>query len=205
MYAMSTSTRKPYHHGQLRLALLEAGREVLRREGPAGLALRAVAGRAGVSPAAPYRHFRSAEHFTAVLAADGFRRLGDRLQEIADRTTLTEVDRLRAMAWPYLALPAEEPALYRLMFEGLIADRRQYPELVAAERRAEELLARVVNTAYAAGRISVADPADALLTMRCAVYGLGRLVVDGRLTVAEAEPSLRRVMAVVEQGLLPRP
>lgn len=197
--------RKPYHHGHLRLALLEAGREVLAREGPAGLALRAVASRAGVSAAAPYRHFRSAEHFTAVLAADGFRRLGDALQEIADRTTLTEVDRLRAMAWPYLALPAEEPALYRLMFEGLIADRRQYPELVAAERRAEGLLTREVQAAFAAGVITAAAPADALLAMQCAVHGLGRLVVDGRLTAAEAEPSLRRMMAVVEQGLLPRP
>jgi AcrR family transcriptional regulator len=187
------------------LALLDAGREVLRREGPAGLALRAVAGRAGVSPAAPYRHFRSAEHFTAVLAADGFRRLGDALQEIADQPASTEIDRLRAMAGPYLALPVEEPALYRLMFEGLIAHRRQYPELMAAERRAEDLLAREVNAAYAAGVITAESPADALLTMRCAVHGLGRLVVDGYVTAAEAEPSLRRMMTVVGQGLLPRP
>lgn len=201
---MSTSIRKPYHHGHLRLALLETGREVLRREGPAGLALRAVASRAGVSPAAPYRHFRSAEHFTADLAADGFRRLADALQEIADRTSLTAVARLRAMAWPYLALPAEEPALYRLMFEGLIADRRQYPELVAAERRAETLLAREVEAAFAAGAITAATPADALLTLQCAVHGLGRLVVDGRLTAAQAEPALRRMMAVMEHGLRPR-
>jgi AcrR family transcriptional regulator len=201
---MSTSIRKAYHHGHLRLALLEAGREVLAREGPAGLALRAVATRAGVSAAAPYRHFHSAEHFTAVLAADGFRRLGDALQEIADRPSLTEVDRLRAMARPYLTLPAEEPALYRLMFEGLIADRQKYPELIAAERRAEVLLAGAVEAAFTAGVITAASPADALLTMHCAVYGLGRLVVDGRITKTQAEPSLQRMMAVVEQGLLPR-
>ncbi|MGO4612588.1 TetR family transcriptional regulator [Nocardia sp. 2YAB30] len=58
----STAERKAYHHGDLRRALIDAGRALVQQDGVAGLTLRAAAGRAGVSAAAPYRHFATRRH-----------------------------------------------------------------------------------------------------------------------------------------------
>src|SRR5919107_731159 len=68
--------RKTYHHGDLRQALLDAALELLRAEGAAALTLRAVARAAGVSQAAPYRHFADRGALVAAVAEEGFERLG---------------------------------------------------------------------------------------------------------------------------------
>src|SRR6516225_9375031 len=72
---------RPYHHGDLWRALVQAGIEILHEEGVHALTLRAVARRAGVSHAAPYRHFADKEALLAAIAEDGYRRL---ISELAD-------------------------------------------------------------------------------------------------------------------------
>ncbi len=66
------SAKRGYHHGDLRAALLEAAREVLAKEGVEALTLREVARRAGVTHAAPYRHFADKEALLAAVATEGF-------------------------------------------------------------------------------------------------------------------------------------
>src|SRR5277367_5140221 len=68
---------RPYHHGDLSRALVEAGRRILEAEGPAALSLRAVAREAGVSPAAPYHHFKDKSELLDAVAAEGWHELGD--------------------------------------------------------------------------------------------------------------------------------
>ena len=70
---MSTSVKAPYHHGDLRAALLSAAMDLLEEDG-GSLSLRAVARRAGVSPAAPYRHFADKEALESELRGGGLRR-----------------------------------------------------------------------------------------------------------------------------------
>nr|MDP9179551.1 TetR/AcrR family transcriptional regulator [Gemmatimonadota bacterium] len=67
--------RRPYHHGDLRQALVDAAIELLRKSGPEALTLRGAARAAGVSQAAPYRHFKDRRALVAAVADDGFRRL----------------------------------------------------------------------------------------------------------------------------------
>jgi AcrR family transcriptional regulator len=88
---MSTSARPrktgkaAYHHGDLRPSLVRAATEVLEQQGISGLSLRGAARRAGVSHAAPYRHFPDREALLAVVAAQGYARLGEVLREAAQR------------------------------------------------------------------------------------------------------------------------
>src|ERR1700749_484813 len=72
---------KPYHHGDLRRALLRAAVTIIEREGPSALSLRAVAREAGVSPAAPYHHFKDKAELLDAVAQEGFARLKTALAE----------------------------------------------------------------------------------------------------------------------------
>src|SRR5580658_11275763 len=74
---------KPYHHGDLRRALMESADAILEREGPNALSLRAVAREAGVSPAAPYHHFKDKDELLGAIAREGFARLSLALVEAA--------------------------------------------------------------------------------------------------------------------------
>src|ERR1700712_5863446 len=74
------SGRRGYHHGNLREALIEAALELIGAKGPAGFTIAEAARLAGVSPAAPYRHFRDAESLLAEIATRGFNAFRDRLE-----------------------------------------------------------------------------------------------------------------------------
>jgi AcrR family transcriptional regulator len=80
---MARAGAKPYHHGDLRAALIESGTKLLRERGAAALSLREVAKAAGVSHAAPYRHFEDKAQLLAAIAAAGFERLRAAMQKAA--------------------------------------------------------------------------------------------------------------------------
>ena len=84
----------PYHHGDLREALLKAAESILEREGPAGLTLRAAAREAGVSHAAPTHHFGDMGGLLSELAAEGFRRFGAFLAAAAEAEKMFRSERL---------------------------------------------------------------------------------------------------------------
>lgn len=106
------SERRGYHHGQLRTALVEAARRLIAERGPAGFTLSDAAKLAGVSPAAPYRHFRDRQALLVEVAKQGFEALGQRLAA-AGRS---EGDGFAAMGKAYLAFARDEPAFYAAMF-----------------------------------------------------------------------------------------
>src|SRR6188474_3506406 len=77
---------RPYHHGDLRQALVDAAIDLLREEGPEALTLRGAARAAGVSQAAPYRHFKDRRALVAAVADDCFRRLRLAMSESASQS-----------------------------------------------------------------------------------------------------------------------
>lgn len=103
--------RRGYHHGRLREALLEAARRLIAERGPAGFTLSDAAKIAGVSPAAPYRHFKDRQALLQAVAEEGFVALGRRLAEAARG----EGGFLR-MGQAYLGFARDEPAYYAAMF-----------------------------------------------------------------------------------------
>jgi AcrR family transcriptional regulator len=106
--------RRGYHHGNLREALLEAARLLTAERGPHGFTLAEAARLAGVSPSAPYRHFRDKDALLAELARRGFEIFGARLREAAIGRGVREG--LAAMGRAYLAFAREHPGYYGAMF-----------------------------------------------------------------------------------------
>src|SRR5918993_3737086 len=91
--AMSAATAeaRPYHHGDLQRGLVDAARRILEADGPSALSLRAVAREAGVSPAAPYHHFKDKGELLDAVALEGWEALGHALSEAKAKTAEGEI------------------------------------------------------------------------------------------------------------------
>ncbi|MFZ4408763.1 MAG: TetR/AcrR family transcriptional regulator [Paracraurococcus sp.] len=109
------AARRGYHHGNLREALLQGARQLVAERGPQGFTLTEAARRAGVSPSAPYRHFKDREEVLAELCRRGFALFGQRLQAAAAGTR-DAAEALHRMGPAYLAFAREEPGYYAAMF-----------------------------------------------------------------------------------------
>ena len=127
-------TEKTYHHGDLRGALVRAGRAILAREGLAALSLRACAREAGVSHAAPQHHFRNLAELQSAIAASGFDDFVEAL-DIGASTAANPREALIAMGQAYVRFAGRDPALYRMMF-GVEAPNVKTDGLMQAMDRA---------------------------------------------------------------------
>jgi len=127
--------RRPqsYHHGNLKQVLLEAARKLIEQYGPAGFSLTEAARLAGVSPAAPYRHFRDRDALLAEVARSGFERFAARLDMAWNNGIPTPLSALEHLGRAYLAFARDEPASYTVMFETGLAEASREP-IPAAER-----------------------------------------------------------------------
>lgn len=198
---MSTSKRKAYHHGDLRRALVDAGRALVHEEGVAGLTLRAAATRAGVSAAAPYRHFADKEALLAAVMTQGFVELGKALSVIEVDDPLS---RLHAIGHRYLEFVAAEPALSQLMFGGTVTDGDAHPELAAVRGSVRDTFAGAIGDASRAGAVSGPSVDAIMLTMRCVMQGLATFVATGEIPAARVRSLADSVFATIDTGLLPR-
>src|SRR3984957_6457964 len=128
-------TERGYHHGNLKEALLEAALRLIAEKGPAGFTFADAARLAGVSPAAPYRHFRDRDELLSSIAQRGFEQFEAALTAAWDDGRPDTVTAFERVGKAYLAFAREEPAFYSAMFEsGLPVDLN--PTLLAASERA---------------------------------------------------------------------
>lgn len=171
---------QPYHHGDLRAALLAAAETILDRDGIAALTLRAAAREAGVSHAAPSHHFGNLSGLLSALAASGFARL--RAQVEAEMLAAGPDQRSMALTRGYVGFARSAPGVFLLMFRSEQLDWSD-PALAAAGSAA---LALMIEP-----RADQSPPENAELTRAmshwASVHGLATLLIDGRFTaVAEA-------------------
>src|SRR5688572_18776055 len=138
--------RRPrsYHHGNLKQVLLEAARKLIEQHGPVGFSLTEAARLAGVSPAAPYRHFRDRDALLAEVARNGFERFAAKLDAAWNNGIPTPLSAFGILGRAYLAFAREEPASYAVMFESGIAQGDD-PQLKAAADRAFNVLERAAT------------------------------------------------------------
>jgi AcrR family transcriptional regulator len=128
--------RRPpsYHHGNLKEVLLQAAHKLIEQYGPAGFSLTEAARLAGVSPAAPYRHFRDRDALLAEVAKNGFERFAARLDMAWNNGVPTPLSAFDNLGKAYLAFAREEPASYTVMFESGAIPGTEGETLPAAER-----------------------------------------------------------------------
>jgi AcrR family transcriptional regulator len=131
--------RRRYHHGNLREALIEAALDLIREKGPGGFTFAEAARAAGVSPAAPYRHFRDRDALLADVAKRGFEAFTRALTAAWDEARPTPREAFNRMGAAYLAFASAEPAYFSAMFESGLS-LSDYPEVRAEGDRAFAVL-----------------------------------------------------------------
>lgn len=174
---------QPYHHGDLRRTLLEAARSSIENDGVDALSLRQLAREAGVSHAAPSRHFRDKQALLDALAEDGFTRLAATLQEASHVEIAPGAparDRFDALTSAYVGFALEQPTLLSLMF-GMKHAPDARAELIAAGQVSMEVTVRVVIAAQEAGAIRAGDPHRIALTAFATFHGIAALASGGLL------------------------
>lgn len=127
--------RRGYHHGNLREALTAAAVGLIAERGPAGFTIAEAARLAGVSPGAPYRHFRDADALLAEVALRGFDRFAAALTAAWNEGRPEPVTAFERMGQAYLGFARDEPAYYAAMFETRLA-HADHPALLTASDRA---------------------------------------------------------------------
>ena len=163
---------RPYHHGDLRRALIDAARALLEREGAAALSLRAVAREAGVSPAAPYHHFKDKSELLQAVADEGWQAMSISLG-VAARDAPPGQDRLAWVLVAYVVFAREQPTLYRLMYDTA-RNRETLPLMVHA---AEATAYTRVRASLAAHGAPTSDTEVELVIAAawCAAHGLAEM------------------------------
>lgn len=139
----SVFARQGYHHGNLKEALVEAARRLIAERGPAGFNLTEAAKLAGVSAAAPYRHFKDREALIAEVAKRGFAAFGARLSAACGSAEADPGTGFSRMGEAYLAFAREEPGFYGAMFTRGKTHRSSGKAGGAAFAALESAIARV--------------------------------------------------------------
>ena len=194
-----------YHHGNLREALIEAARKLIAEKGPAGFTFADAARFAGVSPAAPYRHFRDRDALLADVAREGFGRFEAMLKTGWANGRPDPLTAFNNVGRAYLAFARAEPAYYAAMFEaGLPPDLNA--ELRAAGDRAFAVLRGAAEALTALLPTGQRPPALMMsLHVWAMAHGIASLFGRGdagrRSLPMSAEELLESAMLIYLQGL----
>jgi len=167
-------TTEPYHHGNLRQALLDAAAGLLAERGPDEVSTRAVAKMVGVSHNAPYRHFASRDALLAGLAQQGFEGLIAAFH-VALAGSTDPRRRMIAVSEAYVAFAVQHPSIYLLMFSQVL-NKLAFPELQQAAGTSLKIVCDVV--------VELRGETDAELHARGAwamVHGIATLLIEDRL------------------------
>ncbi len=176
---------RAYHHGHLRRALMAAALELITERGPEAFTLREAARRAGVSPAAPYRHYPNKASLLAAVAAEGFEQVAEDIEREVSAVGDNALDRLRAEGVAFVRYALAHPARFRTMYAPNLLDPEHFPDLVETSQRTHAIAWRIVRDGQRRGEIHNGDPAAISLSFVASFYGLARLFVDGMIAIGD--------------------
>lgn len=198
-----TRDHHPYHHGNLREALIEAAEAALEAGGIHSLTLRELCRELGVSHASSRRHFTDKRALLDALAERGFLRFGTAMGEATVDRGRSFDERLTLLARAQVGFAMKHPGLYRWMFEA-----KHRPDAPAELLRAsEEAISRalvVYKEGQATGALVEGDPERLGLVGFAAVQGLIAISEDGKVRDASLESVAEEIMTRIILGLRPR-
>ena len=180
---------RPYHHGNLRRALLDAALEAIEERGPSALSLRELATRTGVSHGAPAHHFGDKAGLLTAVAVEGYERLGAELEQARRDGSFLDA------GVAYVRFATANPAHFQVMFQPAL-HREDDPALVEARDRAAAVLYGTAATRPHAGPASQVGAAG-----WCLMHGLATLWLSGNLRPLGDDPvALAETLARVTFG-----
>ena len=175
---------KPYHHPDLRQALMQAAEALIGEVGPRGFTLREAARRAGVSHNAPYRHFASRDDLLLAVAEEGFARLSATLKKRMERG-VTAREQLVLCGCAYVEFALRWPRHFQVMFDLPTAqDDEHCIEDLAGNSAFRVLLDAIVATQQA-GELPAGDSMPIAWTAWALVHGIAKLAIGGNLPLSQ--------------------
>ena len=197
------SSSRPYHHGNLRQALLLAAESALEARGVRELSLRELSRELGVSHASPQRHFPTKQDLIDALAIMGFERLSSVMAKAAEGPGKDISARLTKAGLAYVGFALKHPALFGLMFE---AKRRpgMQPELLTALVSAFSHVPKILHEGQEAGKIIAGDPDRLALTLGAALNGLVSFSIEGKVKGVPTKTLVPETVRHVLNGLSAR-
>ena len=202
----SARTRRGYHHGDLRAALVETAIALIGEGGVHAFSLAEASRRLGVAPSAPYAHFADRDELLAEIAVRAYERFAAEL-ELRPAGSAGAAGRLAGMARAYVCFAAAHRPLFQVLFEAEL-DKTRFPRIAAAERPIDAAFRSCV--AALADRDTEAD--DLAAAVEATAHGHAMLMLDGRFgqgpgaSEEAAERAALATLALVEgRRLLARP
>jgi AcrR family transcriptional regulator len=193
---------RPYHHGDLRAALLTRAEETLRDKGPAALSLRELARDLGVSHAAPSRHFKDKQALLDALAVTGFERLDEAVAASRERTGESFAQRLDAVVRAYVKFARANAALLDLMY-SIKHDPEASRALDVAHQRWSAQIIDMISEGQRRGEVREGPTRLVGLTVFATLHGYAGLVVSGMLPPEMTGDELDDVIAYIVRGSAP--
>jgi AcrR family transcriptional regulator len=175
---LHSMSQRPYHHGNLRTALLVRAERTVREHGVDQLSLRELARQVGVSHGAPRRHFPDRQALLDAVAEAGFERLGAELRLALEGASEDFEARLRATAVAYVRFATRDAALLELMFAGKNREQ-QSGSLHDAAERAFSIMLELIERGQADGILEPGDPERVGLVLFATIQGIAALVTGG--------------------------
>ena len=171
---------KPYHHGDLRRALLDEALRTIQTHGVEQLTLRTVGERLGVSRSALYRHFADKQSLLAAVGKEGFRKLRQTITDAWEQNGRGRAG-FQAMGKAYVQFAVAHPSHYRVMFGGFIESAPTDDQFVADAKAAFEVLVDALVEQQNGGDIRRDDPVLMARFVWAIEDGTATLVIDGQL------------------------
>ncbi len=173
---------KKYHHGDLKNALIQAGVEILAKDGLHGLSLRNVARKAGVSHAAPYAHFKDKQALIAAISTEGYKKLYDQLSTVIHAYAGDVHRQLIEVAWTYVQFAIHQNEFFKIMFSGYLEQEQEYPEFVEFSQKTFRMVVDVVTACQRAGILRDTPPDLMAVLLWGQVHGVISLTLMGQVS-----------------------
>jgi AcrR family transcriptional regulator len=176
---------RPYHHGNLRTALLAEAERTVRERGAQELSLRELARTVGVSHGAPRRHFSDRQALLEALAVAGFERLGNELGAAREGTGEDFRSRLQATAAAYVRFATRDAALLELMFAGKHGEHAEV--LSEAAERAFSVMFALIEQGQSEGALDQGEPERVGLVLFATIQGVAALATGGMIQTDQVD------------------
>jgi AcrR family transcriptional regulator len=176
--------KTPYHHGDLKNALIKEGLQIISEDGIEGLTLRKVAARIGVSHTAPYAHYPDKQALIAAISAAGHLELFEEMNALYQKHIDEPYKQLIEIGWHYIQFAMSDPEHFRIMFSKVIEDGEIHPEFIEISDKNYELVSEVIQNCQEAGIFKVTEHEKLTIYVWSVIHGLATLIIEDQIPLA---------------------